>query len=228
MASCGPCRASTMFTILSHGRSRPTLVCSRSLTEPTVVIVTSTRSVVDLYKELYFFEHDRKAKLTDSLALPIGVLGLLFGGVFFLFQHIPATAPNQYLAVWFFLTLAHLAVLLLLLTAYCLIRALHNYAYYFLPRLTKLEERRQAIQAHILALKSYRERYPNSAQLVMPLDLDETWRFDDFLIAELVEAGRINTPNNNAKSAWLYRGVGFLVAAVATMGGCMLLYLASI
>jgi uncharacterized membrane-anchored protein len=80
--------------------------------------------VFEFYKELYFFEHSRKADLDARMALPVGVITLLAGVVLYFLKEDTSTSAT---AASVILVSALAAAFSLMLACVYFVRAHHNH-----------------------------------------------------------------------------------------------------
>ena len=179
--------------------------------------------VLEFYKQVYFFEHDRRNILDARLTLPVGVVTLLAGGVVFFFQQDAATAVT---AACVILVSTFAAAFALIVACVYFVRTLYNHTYHFMPTVQELETHRQALVQYAAALQSHYAQYPNAAASGTAPTSDE--RFRAYIVEELCKGSDYNARTNARKSGFLHRGNSFLVLALVLLLVCVLTYAASI
>jgi hypothetical protein len=154
-----------------------------------------------LYKEMYWFELNRKEAITSSLNLPVGILAALAGGLLYFVRNVPATANEWRIALYSALCVGTAT---LLCSAYYLVRCLLGYTYFYIPSPRALETK------DFQALQNYYETYPFA----------EPGLNEDFLL-RLIEyfgdATAQNTRNNESKTAHRRNGIVWLVLSVGAL-----------
>ncbi len=159
----------------------------------------NAKNVLDFYKELYFFEHERRHSLDNSVTGPASVLVLLIGGMLYYLQSLPSFDSGNSWSLGFYFTLGTVVVSLVA-TSVFLSLARMNYSYYFIPRVPAIDEYRLALLEH---------HTPN-------LDL-AAQDFETFLIEHYKTASYQNTGNNHTKSGWLHHGMTTLAISIGLM-----------
>ena len=163
---------------------------------------------LDLHKELYFFEWNRKEQLASAANLPVALLTVLAGGVLFLVQSFPYSAD---LATALFITLAAGSAASQVCGVYFLIRSLYGYWYEQIPAPDKL-------QGYFEELAQYHESVRSED--------DEIQRdFDSYLQQRLAEATVANRENNTRTAGALHKATGSIVFALVFAGLSFVPYL---
>ncbi len=160
-----------------------------------------TREVFEFYKELYFFELDRRDRLNSAVALPVAVLTLIVGAIVYYLDNFPA---SDTLAGIIFLVLLGAVMASTSLAIFHLIRGRYNYEYYHLPRTSDIDEYRFDLK------KCYEEAGEGISG-----EFEEA--FLDFLIGEFVLAGHVNAGNNKTKSGELHKSINFIIGALVSL-----------
>lgn len=163
------------------------------------------QQLLDFYKEMYYFELQRKDNLNSSLGLPIGIVILLAGGVLYYIQNLPVL----FLDVWtvvFFATFI-LGGICLAVAIVFLVLALWNHEYSYLPTPSEIEAYRKA-------LIQYYKQNPD-----MPAGMDED--FHNFLYEQFCMHVEKNTGSNDSKSGHLHVGLGWVIGAIVFLAVSM-------
>ena len=158
----------------------------------------NTQQLIELYKEMYYFELKRKDTLNSSLGLPIGIVTILAGGVLYYVQNLPALSLDVW-TIGFFVTFFLGSICLAVATLF-LVLALWNHEYSYLPTPSEIEAYRKA-------LVQYYEQNP----AVLP-GLEEDFR--SFLCLQLCKHVEQNTRSNDSKSGYLHVGLGWVIGAI--------------
>ncbi|MCI0426595.1 MAG: hypothetical protein L0Z46_01100 [Nitrospiraceae bacterium] len=156
-----------------------------------------SQKLLDLYKEMYYFELQRRNHLISSLALPVGVITILAGGLFYYLQRLPSLSFDPWVVAFF--ALLAFGGISLAVAIICLALAAQSYEYGYIPTPSEIEGYRRA-------LIQYYEENPG----VSPgLDQD----FHTFICSRLLEHTERNTRTNDIRSGYLSIGLGGIVAA---------------
>lgn len=154
------------------------------------------KSRLALFKEHYFFELDRKHKLTSACALPSGILTVLAGTVGFYLQGLADTSAKVSSIAVFFLLLALTA---LIPSIYFLIRAYHNHTYKYLRTPKELTEYHEK-------LLDFHSQTGGSSEKA-----DQ--EFDDYVLGSYGACCDHNTLINESRSMYLHSANTFMIAA---------------
>ena len=152
---------------------------------------------LDLHKELYFFEWERKEQLAGSANLPVVILTVLAGGVLYLVQAFP------YEKGWIgtgFVLLAGASLVAQAFAICYLIRSLHGCWYEQIPSSDKL-------QSYFQELKKYHAEIKSSEGEVQR-------DFDDYLQGRLAEATVANRRNNTQTAGALHHATRSIIFAL--------------
>lgn len=156
---------------------------------------------LDLHKEFYFFEWGRKEQLAGAANLPVALLSVLAGGLFYLLQSFPYACD---IASAVFVALAAGSLTAQVAGITYVIRALHDYWYQQAPASEKL-------QAYFDDLKGWHQALGNPPE--------EAQRdFDKFLQDRLAEATTANIANNASTAGALYSSRRSIVFALVLSG----------
>jgi uncharacterized Tic20 family protein len=156
----------------------------------------------DFFKETYFREEEKKNEINNSLSLPIGVITILIGVVFYLLTNFDFKF-NLLLSI-IFLVSSLSCILFLSLSCFHVIKSytnFHNgYGYSYLADSDDLESFYQANKAY----------YKVNPQLNDISD-DE---FSDYILSELIKNTDTNQKNNKTKSFHRYLSLKHLITAL--------------
>lgn len=151
----------------------------------------------DYCNEQYFRELDRKASLTNALALPIGIGTLISSGLLFIAKSVGTVDTRTELAVVVF----SIAVAISLLVAiYCLCKSYLGYTYQYVPTFAKLRDYRRSLCD-----------YYGDEKQAKSLSSSET---ANYLLDKITTTTQTNFDNNNRKAAYIYLANRALVVAL--------------
>jgi len=155
----------------------------------------------ELYKSHYALEITRKAELTSALALPVGVLSLLVGGLVTMSKelHSPLHLGEQLL-----LAGIGISTVVCAMAGYFLFRSSYNFEYGYAPTPLEIKEFNEKLVA-------FHQGQGN--QLVDAHKIAETETLD-YIDGEYANNSARNAANNDIKSAYLHRANGAIMAAV--------------
>jgi hypothetical protein len=160
---------------------------------------------MEFLKEQYKSEIERKDTLTNSMAIPVGVLTVLGGLLGFLSRDFSYGPTNISLAFVAVLTISSLLFLISIVLLFC---AYHGYSYSYLPTAEELKKYFDALSAYLRQAKSSSDSDDVVAQRI-------TQRFNDMLERRYIDAITVNAGNNDRKSGYLHRANTCLIAALA-------------
>ena len=149
-------------------------------------------------KEHYFRELDRKAALTNALALPIGISTLISSGLVYVAKEIGVVSSRTDL---FITSLLLAGTIFLLIAIVCLCKSYLGYTYQYIPAYADLQSYRTKLQG-------YYHGKPNADDL-SEVDVN-TYVFEKISIS-----AQNNFDNNNRKSGYIYLANRALVVALA-------------
>lgn len=161
----------------------------------------------DLFKEMYYFELERKESINSRISVPIGVITILSGAVFY-FLNIIDKVPNMKLKLsvkiifWLFLIVV---ISTIVLTA----MAYYGYKYFYIPIPRDIEKDYKIIQDY------YDENYTKYFKSKTQETKDEliNKKFDEYLCQRYMDATTSNTKLNTRKLRLLrYAGWGILIS----------------
>lgn len=165
----------------------------------------SDKELLDFYLQIYYAELTRKDTVNQTIALPVAVLTLLFGGIMLFLKNMP-DPPFRGIAV-VFLLMGTAAVCCMIAALYFYVRAWWKHAYAYLPLPEKLEQHRKVLEDYCTRVNS--SETPQSA-------------FLKYLIEITVQCATYNRSANIRKVRYAFLGTGFMVAAIALMVASML------
>lgn len=149
------------------------------------------------YKEHYFFELDRKHKLTDALVIPIGVLSVLGGALVVMVKELDVPLNSFELIQ---LCLIALGAVSICITTCFLTRSYYGYSYSYIATSKELKEYYEGLVAYHESLEDSKQ---NAALLT-----------EEYINSEYAKHTRVNTDNNDKKSGYLHYANGFLIASL--------------
>jgi hypothetical protein len=154
---------------------------------------------LDLYKDIYNSELERKEKLISELTIPIAITTVLFGSIPYIIGKIGTISTLLPLIIY----LAGLSVLVISLavSAFYVIKSYHNYKY------------------KCIATSKQMEAYYNECVAFYKNEDEADKIFQAYLIKDYCECNEINTKNNDVKAAYLHKSrnaiiVGLIVCAI--------------
>ena len=156
--------------------------------------------ILDLYKEHYFFEINRRHQLTSQLSIPIGILIILGGLGAYISKNISICSKNMKIL---FIVLLVISTLFFILTIYYLIRSYYGYTYRYIPTPKEIDDYRKQ-------LKEYHERVGNSEERVI-IEIKE------FLTERYAISTHKNTWNNDSKSGFLHKANTALIYTLLSL-----------
>jgi hypothetical protein len=170
-------------------------------------------SIRDYYKDHYCLEASRRSDLTNALALPLGVLSLLIGGLVVVAQSIHVPLNPVAIAQTALMTVAGGFILL---TAYFLARSYYNYDYGYTPSASSIKKFKDDLVAYYLACGD---------SDVVSVDKAENEALEH-LDSQYAEHAHRNHQNNNKKSSYIHKANGSLIAATFStlLVGVLFLY----
>jgi hypothetical protein len=153
---------------------------------------------LQLYKELYIEEWQRRDQLQASAGTPISIVTILGGGLLLMGKSFDSLRPLLYIPFW----TAFLAALVCAVVAvYCIVRSVHGYRYERIPHASELVVHQAVLNEH----------YTSSGR---PAEADEA--FATYLIRKYIVATDRNAVNNINRGDWLHQAHRWLVYALCT------------
>jgi hypothetical protein len=158
-------------------------------------------SLREHYKAQYDQELARKAELTSSLSLPVGVLTILMGGLVVMAKELHAPLANGDAAQ---LVALSISAVVALIVSYLLFRSYYNYTYGYLATPVEMDAYYEKLVAfHMASGQSERD--------ARRLAEDETLKY---IATEYSKYADRNAKNNDIKSSYLHQANGAMVAAL--------------
>ncbi len=157
-------------------------------------------NLLDLYKEHYFFEINRRHQLTSQLSIPIGILTVLGGLSAYIVKNNFMCSDDKKLL---FAVLLSISSLFFIITIYYLIRSYYGYTYRFIPSPKDINDYKKQ-------LSDYHKKLGSSEEKV-ELELEE------FLIERYAIAAHENTWNNDSKSVFLHKANTALIYTLISL-----------
>lgn len=154
-------------------------------------------SEFDFCNEQYFRELDRKASLTNALALPIGIGTLISSGMLFVAKSVGAVETRIELIV---VGLIVAVAISLLVAIICLCKSYLGYTYQYVPTFSNLRAYRQSLCAFYK--DSDRADSLSEAEAI------------SYLLDKIISTTQTNFNNNNRKSGFIYLANRALVIAL--------------
>lgn len=155
----------------------------------------------DFFKTQYLKEEDKKNEINNSFSLPIGIITIITGALFFLLTNFDF--KTNLIQSIFFAILSTSSFVFLCISVFFLIKAytnFHNgYGYNYLADTNDLE-------SYYQAEKKY---YKTNTQL---LDISDK-EFEEYIFGEIVKNTDINQKNNKKKSYYRYICLKHLITA---------------
>jgi hypothetical protein len=153
---------------------------------------------LQLYKELYTEESQRREQLQSSAGTPISIVTILGGGLLLMGKAFENSHPAVYVPFWIAFAAARCC---LAAVVFCIVRSLHGYVYDRIPYASEL----MIHQANLQGLHASAGK-PEYAQTA----------FEGYLIKKYVVATDFNAVNNINRAEWLTRADRWLVYALCT------------
>lgn len=163
---------------------------------------------LDLHKDFYFFEWSRKDQLTNNAGLPIAILTVLIGGVFFLCSNFPY---RQDWLTYCFIVLAAVVSVAIATSIVFRNRALQGKWYEQIPSPKDLNQ-------YYAELTTYFKRTGRPVE-------DVEQEFQQFLRERMAEATTRNRENYAATATSLYHAMTAIIAATVFAGLTATLYI---
>lgn len=151
----------------------------------------------ELLKEMYYFEVERKNKLSTSLSIPIGILTFIFGIITFFLRNISCLGYNGWVII-FFCIFFILTIISLVCAIVFLIRSFYKYKYKYLPMPSDIEN----------DIKNIKEYYKNPYfKDYKKEDIEKLIEIDFFSLFPRYykQCIKQNINNNDRKSLYLHK-----------------------
>lgn len=152
---------------------------------------------LEMYKDSYKFQFDRREKLISNTTIPLGVITLLIGVAAYLIKisELPKGIAGIVFGISFIVLISGIVI-----TIVFLVRSYYGYAYEHMPTSQESEN-------YWKQLNKYRDDYPATA--IIP---DE--RFEEYLIEFYCKCNHANTFVNDTRSYYLHLSGRFLIVSV--------------
>ncbi len=157
---------------------------------------------ISIYKEMYYFELDRKSKIHSDLSLLVVMVLAMAGSINFFFHNILSFNKYLWLQLIYFISIIGLFVCTCYAILY-IIKTIYKYTYGYLPKAGEINKYFQELSLY------YKEI--NEENLI-------EFEFANFLINELCKYTDMNTENNERKLHYVHkaktaiiRGIGFII-----------------
>lgn len=161
------------------------------------------------YKEMYHFELKRKNELTNRLSIPIGIVIVVFGGLFYIFKNI--SKPFDLLEI-IELALSSISCIFILIAVYFLVRSYFNYAYGYVPTAQQIENWRNELL-----------EYYEQLEIELP-DEEADKHVKDHLRNKYAEHAHRNTLNNDNKSTFLHKANLTIICSIVFIFVCGIIF----
>ncbi len=152
-----------------------------------------------LFKEHYFFELDRKHKLTTACSVPLGLLAISGGAAAFYLKGVTDSGTHLSPVAAVLLLHALIAAIICAIPGiWFLVRAYHGHTYKYLPTPTDVNTYHKGL------VKFHQESGGTGSEA------DE--ELSEFLLNEYAKCAHNNTLINDARSAYLHSANGLIIA----------------
>jgi len=165
--------------------------------------MTSDRDIFSLYKQVYFWEINRRDKIGSRVpVLLVLVLAIVSLQSYLLEKLLPLTDDGYIILSALLLSTS---ITSLIGAVVCIIKSWHGYEYLYLPKASTLEKRRDDIRRHL-------ENQDIDAD-------DRDYWLTEFTRKDLfefyIECGSANRDANTSKSKWLYIAFNWLILSIS-------------
>lgn len=150
----------------------------------------------DFFQKHYFFELERRHKITSSLSIPVGVLVVLIGAITYLLNNYQFEQDLYSFAIAFFLLCSIISAIF---TIIYLFRSYWSYVYQYLSSPTEYKQYYDELVTY------YQENDTEDYERLAKRD------FEEALSENYASATDLNWRNNNRKSATLHKANTSLV-----------------
>lgn len=161
-------------------------------------------STLEIYKELYFHDFERRDEINNSTTIIFGALPIIFAAGIALAKEIDAPFDNYEL--WT-LCLLGLTLIPLLAAFFYLTKAYIGYGYSYIPYAQDLRDYENS-------LKTYYESIGLNTQDVKEKTEEE---INEYLSNKYSEYSKINQTNNERKLGMRYKGVNSIVVSTVLL-----------
>lgn len=158
------------------------------MTQPNYKFNTHTSKRLTLYREMYYFEQNRKYKIHSDASIIIGILIPIIAAANFFFYKL-----TSYIGKNFFFILLYILLLIglfafIVWALIAVIKTLYKYPYGYMPRANEMEQ----YFNNLVAV------HKNKRQIIIS-------EFDNFLLEKYIECVDLNIENNDTKLQYLIR-----------------------
>lgn len=160
---------------------------------------------IELFKERYYFEHERNTKLTTKLGIPITILTIIFGVITYFLKNIINFNHDSW-SISFYISLG-IILLCVALTIYYLIRSYYNYTYAYFPTPQELSNDIENIKNY------YKDTYFEDYKQKKIKELIEN-DIDSLILNYYKECSEINVTQNDRKSKYLHKSSSTLIVII--------------
>lgn len=162
--------------------------------------MTLKNPLYEFYKELYFHEIEVREQLNTRIQIPVALIASLAGALAFMLLKLDEKVDGWMIIV--FVIFLAISVVMLIVSAYFLIRTWVNHTYSFLPTASKTENYRKEL------IKTY-EGYDNDNDYVEQY-------LHEYLCDYFINCSSKNTNVNDRRSLYLHRSNMSLVAVIVS------------
>ena len=166
----------------------------------------------DLYKELYFYEMERRDRLNSGLSFPVGLVVLLTGAAFVMFKAADAAASDWDKAL---IVLLAIVASTLMLASVFLIRMYWGHGFWHMPFADDLANYADNLYAHYLkqGVNPTNSRKFAKAKILA------------YVEREFSRNAKFNAQVNDRKSKFLFLANAFIISAIVFLGLSSPLYI---
>ncbi|OGS18805.1 MAG: hypothetical protein A3J83_05740 [Elusimicrobia bacterium RIFOXYA2_FULL_40_6] len=158
-------------------------------------------NLLDYYKELYYYEIDRKNSLESSFFYRVTIITLLFSTIVFILNNLPICEQSNIYLVIFFWTALCICGIASLISLFFLIKSQYNYGYIQIPTSEEIENYRKKIVD-----------YNNNPNTKCKIDFQKD--LEDLLSQEYSKSTHVNATNNDKKSKYMHKMSTGLIFAI--------------
>lgn len=168
--------------------------------------------IFDVIKDLYIFELEAKDRINNKVTIPIGIVTLLIGALFFLSKNLSDIKMNS-LGILFFIFFAASTVSIIVIIIF-IVLSYYNYKYRTLPYEKKLDlESKEVAQYYELNYEEYFSKNGISKEDLIKESIKKR------LYNHYLKATESNRNLNNKKNKYLrYSGYTIVIALILLSG----------
>lgn len=160
---------------------------------------------IELFKERFYFEHERYTKLTAKLGIPITILTLVLGVITYFLKNF-ISFNNNFWYISFYITFG-IVIIFVFFTIYYLVRSYYNYAYAYFPTPKDLSNDIDKIENY------YKDDFFKDYQKEKIDELIET-DIDLLILNYYKDCSEKNTFQNDRKSKYLHKSSSALILII--------------